>query len=292
MSTQQIQISIDAAQCKNCGLCVLECANHSVLQSAKHVDFNNVFCDKCLHCFAICPNQAIVIDKEFDANFSRAVEIQSDSFQALLKKRRSTRRFVEKEIPGDVVEKLLEAARYIPSGGNSHEMTITIVRAPEKKRELREKITAYYERTMKLVKNPLIRVLLKFVGDEKVKESIKDKAFLKKIDQMITRMHSDEDIIFYNAPLIMLFHTKRILPTAKEDCILAAYNIALTAELYGLGSCFVSLSQQALTANRNCKAVAGMDKDERVHAVLVIGYPKYEYRRAAYRSPKNVTRLS
>jgi len=80
-----------------------------------------------------------------------------------------------------------------------------------------------------------------------------------------------------------VFHSPRALPTPKEDCILSAYNIALTAELLGMGSCFVSLAQQAISTSGPCKDAIGIPRADVAHAVLILGYPKRPFLRPAPR---------
>ena len=101
-------------------------------------------------------------------------------------------------------------------------------------------------------------------------------------------MKDGENNIFYDAPLVMLLHTSRLLPTALEDCILAAYNVVLAAETLKLASCFVSLSQQAITAKGKIKQVIGIPRQDHIYAVLVLGFPAARYRRVAPRKEKNV----
>lgn len=48
----------------------------------------------------------------------------------IIKSRRSIRRFLDKPIPLDMLEGLLEAARWAPSGGNSQPWAFVVVREP------------------------------------------------------------------------------------------------------------------------------------------------------------------
>ena len=67
-------------------------------------------------------------------------EIKQDSFyEALLavaKSRRTCRNFSSRPVPEDAVEKILEAARWAPSGANSQPWTYIVVRSPEVRRQL------------------------------------------------------------------------------------------------------------------------------------------------------------
>ena len=44
-----------------------------------------------------------------------------------IKSRRSTRKFKNEAVPAELVEQVVEAGRYAPSGGNSYNVTIRII---------------------------------------------------------------------------------------------------------------------------------------------------------------------
>jgi len=60
-----------------------------------------------------------------------------EDFLELVKKRRSIRKFKPESIPDEYVDKIIEAARLSPSGGNSQPWEFIVVR----KKELKDKIT-------------------------------------------------------------------------------------------------------------------------------------------------------
>ena len=59
-----------------------------------------------------------------------------DSFLELVQKRRSIRKFKPDPVPDDYVDKIIEAARYAPSGANTQPWEFVVV----KKQELKDKI--------------------------------------------------------------------------------------------------------------------------------------------------------
>ena len=78
------------------------------------------------------------------------------------------------------------------------------------------------------------------------------------------------------------------MPTPKEDCVLAAYNIILMAESMGLGTCIVTLAQNGINENKKCKEIIGLSPRDDVHAVVVIGYPEKRFLRPVPKIPKTV----
>ena len=198
------------------------------------------------------------------------------------------RKFEQKPVPNDYLRLLTDAVRFSPTGGNVQDLSITIINKLETRKELEYEIIGYYDKIVRMLRNPVVRYCMRFSGDAKVKATAKDKNFFTKIERIYGHMKNGENNIFYDAPLVMLFHTRRLLPTALEDCILAAYNVVLTAETLKLGSCFVSLSQQAITANNKIKQVIGIPRQDHIYAVLVLGFPAARYRRVPPRKEKHI----
>jgi len=55
---------------------------------------------------------------------------------SLIKKRRSVRKYLNKPVPDDLIEKTLESAKYAPSAGNYQPWEFIVVRNPETKKNL------------------------------------------------------------------------------------------------------------------------------------------------------------
>lgn len=282
-------IEIDQEICIQCRLCAIECPSKTAGEGQIWSDQNSDQCDRCFHCYAICPQNAIRIDGFHGEKINgQENDICYDHLLHFLKKRRSIRRFKDKPVSGKVVKSLTDVAQYAPTGGNAQDLSITVINNQHIRKELEQSVMAYYKRIIRLLGAPLVRWLMRFSGDAKVKETAKDPEFYSRIRQIYARMQAGENNIFYDAPLIMLFHTERLLPTALEDCILAAYQVVLAAESLELGSCFVSLSQQAISSSSRIRKSIGIPPGDRIHAVLVLGFPAASYRRTVPRQEKNV----
>jgi nitroreductase len=86
----------------------------------------------------------------------------------------------------------------------------------------------------------------------------------------------------------VVIHSKELIPTPKEDSILAGYNIVLMAQSLGLGTCFVTLAQNAIDSSRACKAILGLSPKEQVYAVVLLGYPDVRFLRAVPKEQKAI----
>lgn len=200
-----ICITTDSSQCISCGECSRECHRHLPVSRRADMSSDNVECIHCFHCYAVCPHQAIALTGMTSAlqeDTEECSTIDEDQLLHFLAFRRSVRRFKTQEVERGVIEKLIHAAGYIPSRGNSHPYKFTLI------------------------------------------------------------------------------------PTPGEDSMLAAYNIVLMAQAMGLGSCFVSLARNAINASRKCRKILKLGSADRIHAVVVLGYPAVKFQRAIPRESK------
>jgi nitroreductase/Pyruvate/2-oxoacid:ferredoxin oxidoreductase delta subunit len=281
-------IQIDQEKCIQCRLCAIECPAKTALGNQIRADQNSALCDRCFHCYAICPQHAIQVEGVEEELIPDGHHIEYQDLLLLLKKRRSHRKFARVPVPNEYLKRLTDSTKYSPTGGNFQDLSITIINNPDTRKDLEQAVIAYYDKIVRLLRNPAIRFFMRFSGDAKVKETAKDKEFFVRIEKIYADMKAGETNIFWDAPVVMLFHTSRLLPTALEDCILAASNVVLTAMTLKLGSCYVSLSQQAISASKKIKQLVGIPPTDRIHAVLVMGYPATRYRRIAPRKEKQV----
>jgi nitroreductase len=160
--------------------------------------------------------------------------------------RRSIRSYENTAVPREIIDKILNAGVWAPSGMNSQPWHFTII-------ESREIINMLSKRTKELVseKMPLPDTL---------------KAAFK----------SDRDVVFYDAPLLILISVKKKEDNWRTvnllDCGLAAENMFLAAYQAGLGSCFIGF---AAFLNYDAKTLAdvGIPEDHELIAPLIFGYP-------------------
>ena len=73
-----------------------------------------------------------------------------DSLLALVKKRRSIRRFKPDPIPDDYIEKIIDVARWAPSGFNMQPWEFVVVRKPELKKKIVEIVEEIRPQTRKM----------------------------------------------------------------------------------------------------------------------------------------------
>jgi nitroreductase len=97
------------------------------------------------------------------------------------------------------------------------------------------------------------------------------------------------DVIFHNAPAVMLFQSSNMATTPKDDCMIAAHTVTLAAMTMGLESCYIGLFNAAARSDPRTQAALGLPEGNTIYSVLILGYPKLKYRKAVDRKPIKVT---
>ena len=96
--------------CIGCGQCVKDCPTRTISMVDGKAEIDNSRCIKCGHCVAICPVAAVSTDdynmdevKPFD---KESFAVDADNLLNFIKFRRSVRRFKNKEVEKEKIEKI------------------------------------------------------------------------------------------------------------------------------------------------------------------------------------------
>lgn len=123
-----------------------------------------------------------------------------------IKARRTTRKYQSQQVSKEMVESIIEAGLYAPSGHNKQPWHFTVVQNQALLAEM----------------------------------NIEAKEAAKAIpDEMIQKMaHNEHFHIFYNAPTVIVVSGNEEGLTTRDDCAAATQNMLLAAESLGLGACW------------------------------------------------------
>ncbi len=182
-----------------------------------------------------------------------------------IRQRRSIRRFLDKSVPPEIIDEMLEAARLAPSGGNRQPWRFIVVTDMEEKARLRKICLdqAFIERA------PLVFVCCadlvaysqpsrlkraqEFI-DSKVTETLSGRFADPEFRDALARL-PDTDLQLYRA-------------AAVANTYIAIDHMVLTATALGLGSCWVGATGEEGEIN----AMFNLPETQVVAAVLPVGY--------------------
>ncbi len=244
-------IIIDREKCIGCGLCVNDCPNaHLDLENNK-AKASESACIECGHCFAVCPVNAIKMAGYdcVEEPVTPMAEFDSDKLLSAMKSRRSIRHFTAQSVEEDKLEKILEAGRYCPTGGNSQNVAFTILGSKQSEAEA---ICVGLFRKGKKLGAPFID-------------------FLKRIS-------ISDNFFFKGAPLVIVVSSK-----SDINAGLASSYMELMANSLGLGVLYSGFFVICTKLSKKLRKLLQLPKDHKVVSCLVIGYPDIKYQRIAPR---------
>jgi len=91
-------------------------------------------------------------------------------------------------------------------------------------------------------------------------------------------------------PTLIIVHTKKTLEKFLKtaDGGIASYNVILTAESLGLGTCWIGFHSIISNIFPAVKKASKIPRNHRVVASIALGFPKYQYRRKCARNPLKI----
>jgi nitroreductase len=186
-----------------------------------------------------------------------------DDLLKLMKTRRSIRRYKEKHIPDELVEKLIEAGRWSPSGDNGQPWRFIIVRDPETKKIL-AKIAAEGSGRRFTAEYLTGRMQERFEG---LKDPDKKEKAFKKLTS------GEVSSFLANAPVIIVVCAKLDVWDVLIDAAMATQNMLLMAHSLGLGSCVVVAPVSDMRDDIKVMKLLKIPHGYKVFAPVAIGYP-------------------
>lgn len=165
--------------------------------------------------------------------------------------RRSTRKYLDKEVSQELLEKIIETGRYAPSGGNSQSNHFLVIQN-------------------KQIIDHLVKMVERAFSQMEITENM-----YRSLQNSINLSKKGGYVFCYNAPVLIIVANKKDYGNNRADCALALENMMLEANELDLGSCYIN---QLKWLNEDQKILSylqslGMNEDERVYGSLIVGYP-------------------
>jgi nitroreductase/NAD-dependent dihydropyrimidine dehydrogenase PreA subunit len=267
-------IDVDHDKCTRDGICVEACPlGLLVLDSEQGPQVRQGFshlCIGCGHCVASCPQGALDNIKNplsehlpIPTGFS----LGSDIAAIFMRSRRSIRRYKTEPVPREVVLKLLDIARYAPSGHNSQGISYMVVEGRENINRICQIVIAWMRDVVRL--QPELGARFNMPA--------------------IIRAHENgEDRVLRGAPQLFVAHGSKNLPMAQTSTYLALEYVELYAPALGVGTCWAGYTQACAQQSPALSEFLKIPADRVITGILMAGYPKYAYHRLPARNPLDV----
>lgn len=268
-------VKIDGSKCIVCESCIYDCFFKALSNEDNKIIVDENKCRNCGHCIAICPQNAVEC---VDLDMNEVKEYNKEEFYIedekilnFIKFRRSTRRFKDEKIKRQEIEKIIEAGRFTPTGGNSQGVSYIVV-----ENKLKEITKLGLETLNNLGEDILSREII----DENLSRYANNwttgyKKYLENPD--------DDTYLFFNSKTIVL-----LVSNSAVDAGLAASNMELMANAMGVGVCFSGYFVRAVNSNKEIRDVLGLEEGQKVQVCMIMGYPEMEYFRTV---PRNKAKI-
>ena len=173
-----------------------------------------------------------------------------EAMEAILT-RRSTRDYLPDPVEQDKLDRILEAARQAPSGGNSQASHFLVIR----NRAVLNRLIGMTERAF-------------------ARMEITDGMYAS-LKHSIAASRKGGYVFCYNAPLLIAVANRRDYGNNIADCACAIENMMIAANALDLGSCWIN---QLKWLNEDPEILRylrelGLKEEERVYGAVIIGHP-------------------
>ncbi len=290
-------VSIDQDKCIQCMECVRTCPTATLYEKNGSILVSKLAktqCIRCAHCMGVCPEDAVTIAR-YDISEKIPIpkfKIDPETLMNFMRSRRSTRLFKPDPISKSELERLIDAARYAPSGHNDQPSEFTVITG-EKVKEIRNAIVKEISMIVNsLPEDPekMVKILENFVPANMVN------AMLSTIDPM-KRIFAEmekggKDVLFWGAPaLIIITANKKYTVNTMiiENTTLTAAYLMLMAEAMGLGTVSLGMLMFAIYYSRKVRKLIGIPKDHKARYCLALGRKDTNFK---YLVPRNKPKIN
>jgi len=265
-------IQVDQGKCIRCGFCADICPMSVISMGGEGPQASEQHCIACGHCVAVCPQAALdnvkaPLAKQLPQE--KATVLDADTAARFLRARRSIRCYKQDTVTREKILQLLDIARLAPTGGNSQGVTYHVIDNVE----TLHKITA---------------LTVDWMEEIVQKDSSLPSYFAGTVDKY---RKTGQDVILRDAPCLIVATTaKAFLPRGQDNTHFSLAYAELYAPAIGLGTCWAGFfARCAVVGYQPLLKLLNLPEDMAVTGGLMVGYPKYTYKRLVDRNPLQVT---
>lgn len=283
-------VTIDKEKCTMCGACEDVCVSCVMEKKDGRMQYAYPeFCIRCWQCVAVCPAGAVECDEFPLDEFEPLQKLPSNSHECavnILKHRRSVRSFSGKEVPQELLEELVSIAVHAPTGTNAQMTHFVVVTDRKLIDRIDDYITKGFLRILQIVDTPLVTGIVGTLLGEAAAGRIEGRK--EHMDRISKLEGNRSKQVFRGAPVLIVAHTPPDAPTGKDDSMIALSHLMFAATSAGLGATWLGYLVAAAKLDPHIKKFLSVPLKNTVQAAVIMGYPKYKYKRTVPRKAAGV----
>ncbi len=265
---------IDESKCEKDGICVRECPT-SIIQLRREDGYPEItgegICLLCGHCVAVCPHGALsherILAEDCPAIREELVITEEQAVQ-FLRTRRSIRHFQDRPVEKEKIQRLIEVARYAPSGAN---------------RQLVEWLVLSDKTHLRCIAGLTVDWIRMVIRDPQV---VAARPYLP---ALVSAWEADHDSVLRSTPVLVVASAPKEAINGLIDLTLALAYLELLAPIKGLGTCWAGVLQGALLASSSVRTAVGIPEGYPHFYAMMLGYPEVRFYRLPERKPPKIT---
>ncbi len=267
-------ITVNHETCNQDGICAAVCPA-GIIELVKGepvpIDDADELCIRCGHCVAICPTASLThvdIPLESCTPIVKELRITVEQTEQFLRSRRSIRQYKDKSVDKADLNKLIDIARYAPSGHNLQPVEWLVL---GDKAELKRLSGIVVEWMRWMLTN------------------MSDVASSMHMDRTVDRYENGYDVVLRDAPAVIVAHAHKENRVAPAACNIALTYLELASTTLGMGACWAGYFNAAATTFPPMEKALNLPEDHKAFGSMMVGYPKYRYQRMPIRNVPRIT---
>ena len=267
---------VDPEKCKRDGVCVAECPAGIIELKDKDavptpIEDADELCINCGHCVAVCPHGALShtsMTPDQCAPVKKEWLLDTNKVEHFLRSRRSIRTYKGKPVDRELLIRLIDIARFAPSGHNLQPVRWRVIYDSNEVRRLAGLVIDWMRHMLK--QQPAL-------------------AQGMHMDRVVASWESGMERICRRAPHVIVAHAPKDERTAPAACTIALAYLELAVPSFGLGACWAGYFNAAANMWPPMEQALGLPEGHISFGAMMVGYPKYKYHRIPLRNEAQIT---
>jgi nitroreductase/NAD-dependent dihydropyrimidine dehydrogenase PreA subunit len=264
-------ITVDREKCKRDGICaevcpvaIIEFKNKEAFPSL--IAGGDQLCIRCGHCVAVCPHGAMshtIMTPEECLTVNDDWLFGTEQVEHFLRYRRSIRNYKNRPVEKEVLTKLINVARFAPSGHNRQPVKWLVIYEPDEVQRMAGFVIDWMRHLIK-ENSPLVTAM--------------------HLNRVVSFWEKGNDPICRHAPHVIVTHAHKEDRTAPVACTIALTYLELAASSFDLGACWAGYFNAAATLWPPMQLELGLPEGNVNFGAMMVGYPKFKYQRLPLRN--------